>query len=158
MTAIFNEIRNAQSEKKNTSVEGVTIQTTDQALYYCRHLSNSEIKLLTLQRIINHNPVEKTIPPSFVPIFNQWPPEKQRDKLDECVQALCRALFNKNASDAFWRLFEAIYKEVIHNPNYGVQELFQAIDTSIRNAAPDFDAVSLKYFIAVVKDGIQNGI
>lgn len=61
LTAIFNEIRNAQSELKNTVVEGVVIQTTDEVLRYCRHLTNSEIRLLTLNRIINRNPVEKIV-------------------------------------------------------------------------------------------------
>ena len=44
LRAIFNEIRDAQSEKKNTSVEGVVIQTTDEVLGFCRHLTNNEIR------------------------------------------------------------------------------------------------------------------
>lgn len=73
LSAIFNEIRNAQSELKNTVVEGVVIQTTDEVLRYCRHLTNSEIRLLTLNRIINRNPVEKnSIPPSFLSIYSSW--------------------------------------------------------------------------------------
>ncbi|MBD5115538.1 MAG: hypothetical protein HDT46_10160 [Ruminococcaceae bacterium] len=157
LNAIFNEIRNAQSELKNTVVEGVLIQTTDEVLRYCRHLTNSEIRLLTLNRIINRNPVEKnSIPPSFIPIYSLWVPEKQREMLDECVQTLCKALFNKNAASEFWSLFENIYSLIIANPVYSVQEIYQSLDTQIRNASPDFDAVSLKYFISVVKDGIQN--
>ena len=96
LNAIFNEIRNAQSELKNTVVEGVVIQATDEVLRYCRHLTNNEIRLMTLNRIINRNPVEKnSIPPSFVPIYSVWVPEKQREMLDECVQTLCKALFNR---------------------------------------------------------------
>ena len=157
LSAIFNEIRNAQSELKNTVVEGVVIQTTDEVLRYCRHLTNSEIRLLTLNRIINRNPVEKnSIPPSFLSIYSSWVPEKQREMLDECVQTLCKALFNKNAASEFWNLFENIYSLIVANPTYTVQEIYQSLDTQIRNASPDFDAVSLKYFISVVKDGIQN--
>lgn len=157
LNAIFNEIRNTQSELKNTVVEGVVIQTTDEVLRYCRHLTNSEIRLLTLNRIINRNPVEKnSIPPSFLSIYSSWVPEKQREMLDECVQTLCKALFNKNAASAFWNLFENIYSLIIANPAYTVQEIYQSLDTQIRNASPDFDAVSLKYFISIVKDGIQN--
>lgn len=157
LSAIFNEIRNAQSELKNTVVEGVVIQTTDEVLRYCRHLTNSEIRLLALNRIINRNPVEKnSIPPSFLSIYTSWVPEKQRELLDGCVQTLCRALFNKNAASEFWNLFENIYSLIVANPTYTVQEIYQSLDTQIRNASPDFDAVSLKYFISVVKDGIQN--
>lgn len=101
LIAIFNEIRDKQSEKKNTCVEGVTIQTTDQVLSYCRHLTNSEIKLLALQRIISKNPVEISLPLSFVYLYNTWPPEHQKEMFDECKQSLCRALFNKKCSGCF---------------------------------------------------------
>lgn len=157
LDAIFNEIRNVQSSLKNSIVEGVVIQTTDEVLRFCRHMTNSEIRLLTLNRIINRNPVEKnSIPPSFIPIYSLWVPEKQREMLDECVQTLCKALFNKNAASEFWNLFENIYSLVISKPTYSVQEIYQSLDTQTRNASPDFDAISLKYFIAIVKDGIQN--
>lgn len=157
LDAIFNEIRNVQSSLKNSIVEGVVIQTTDEVLRFCRHMTNSEIRLLTLNRIINRNPVEKnSIPPSFIPIYSLWVPEKQREMLDECVQTLCKALFNKNAASEFWDLFENIYSLVISKPTYSVQEIYQSLDTQTRNASPDFDAISLKYFIAIVKDGIQN--
>ena len=53
LDAIFNEIRDKQSSKKNISVvEGVVIETTDEALNYCRHLTNNEIRLMTLQKDI----------------------------------------------------------------------------------------------------------
>lgn len=76
--------------------------------------------------------------------------------LDECVQTLCKALFNKNAAAEFWSLFENIYSLIIANPTHTVQEIYQSLDAQTRNASPDFDAVSLKYFISIVKDGIQN--
>lgn len=156
LNAIFNEIRNTQSELKNTVVEGVVIQTSDEVLHYCRHLTNSEIILMTLSRIINRNPVEKkSIPPSFISIYSAWVPEKQSEMLDQCVQTLCKALFNKNAATEFWNLFENIYSVIVANPTYSVQEIYLSLDVQTRNASPDFDAVSLKYFISVVKDGIQ---
>lgn len=112
---------------------------------------------MTLNRIINRNPVEKnSVPPSFIPIYNSWVPEKRRDMLDQCVQTLCKALFNKNVASEFWGLFENIYSIIVEKPAYDVQSIYQAIDVDKRNASPDFDAVSLKYFISVVKDGIQN--
>ena len=62
LDAIFNEIRDKQSSKKNISVvEGVVIETTDEALNYCRHLTNNEIRLMTLQRIISRDPLSQGI-------------------------------------------------------------------------------------------------
>lgn len=156
LKAIFNEIRDAQSALKNTSVEGIVIQTSDEVLRYCRHLTNNEIRLMTLQRIINRNPIARnSIPPSFNSIYSSWMPEKQRDLLDQCIQTLCRALFNKNAAKAFWELFAAIYFLIVDNPSADVKTIYQKIDSSTRNASPDFDAISLQYFIAIIKDGIQ---
>ena len=48
------------------------IETTDEALNYCRHLTNNEIRLMTLQRIINRDPLGQGIPPSFVSIYNTY--------------------------------------------------------------------------------------
>lgn len=156
LNAIFNEIREEQSGKKNSNVEGIIIQTTDEVLNYCRHLTNSEIRLLTLQRIINRNPVEKGIPRSFISIYNTWAPEKQLEMVDNCKQSLCRALFNKNSANAFWTLFENIYTIITQNPLFDVQKIYLNISNDIKNATPDFDALSLKYFISVIKDGIQD--
>lgn len=157
LNAIFNEIRNAQANKKNSVVEGVVIETTDEVLNYCRHLTNNEIRLMTLQRIINRDPLNQNLPLSFVDIYNTWPPEQQRDMLEDCQSSLCRALFNKNAADGFWFLFENTYRLIISNPTDDVQSLFmqlRAIPNCI-DRCPDFDVLSLKYFISVVKDGIQ---
>lgn len=156
LEAIFNEIRNEQSNRKNTIVEGIVIETSDEALNYCRHLTNSEIRLLALSRIISRNPVQASVPLSFIPIYNAWPPERQKEALDECRQAFCRALFNKNAANSFWALFEAIYVLIVDNPLLDVQTIYQMIDPTIRIATPDFDVLSLKFFISVIKDGIQN--
>lgn len=128
LNAIFNEIREEQSGKKNSNVEGVVIQTTDEVLNYCRHLTNSEIRLLTLQRIINRNPIEKGVPTSFIPIYNTWVPEKQIEMLDDCRRSMCCALFNKNAANAYWALFENIYVAIMKNPTYDVQRIYLLID------------------------------
>lgn len=158
LNAIFNEIRDKQASKKNIStVEGVVIETTDEALNYCRHLTSNEIRLMTLQRIINRDPLEKGIPASFVSTYTAWPPERQKEMLEDCQGALCRALFNKNAADGFWYLFENTYQLIVKCPKDSVQALFskiQAIPYCIAGC-PDFDVLSLKYFISIVKDGIQ---
>ncbi|MGL4607869.1 MAG: hypothetical protein ACRCU3_10450 [Eubacteriaceae bacterium] len=158
LNAIFNEIRDTQASKKNISVvEGVVIETSDEALNYCRHLTNNEIRLLTLQRIINRDPLSQGISRSFVKIYSTWPPERQNDMLEDCQSSLCRALFNKNAASGFWNLFENTYNLIIANPADTVQNIFvklQSIPNCI-NRCPDFDVLSLKYFISIVKDGIQ---
>lgn len=158
LDAIFNEIRDKQSSKKNTPVvEGVIIETTDEALNYCRHLTNNEIRPLTLQRIISRDPLSQGVPVSFIPIYTAWMPEKQREMVEYCQGCLCRALFNKNAADGFGFLFENTYQLIVEHPTETVQQLFVRLQTlpNCVSRCPDFDVISLKYFISVVKDGIQ---
>ena len=110
-----------------------------------------------LQRIISRDPLSQGIPTSFIPIYNSWPPERQREMFEDCQGSLCRALFNKNAADGFWCLFENTYQLIIAHPDEPVQQLFVRLQVlgDCVSRCPDFDAISLKYFISVVKDGIQ---
>lgn len=156
LDAIFNEIRDKQASKKNVqTVEGVVIQTKDEALRYFRHLTATDVRLLTLQRIINRNPIEQGIPMSFLPILRTCPPEQESDFIQECQVSLTRALFNKNSAETFWALLENVYNIIVTNPELDVDSIFNQVDKGIRNKAKDFDVLSLKYFIAQVKDGIQ---
>ena len=156
LNAIFNEIRDKQASKKNCSnVEGITIETTDQALNYFRHLTSGEIKLFVLGRIINRNPFDKGCPIPFISIYNQFPEEKRVEALEGCKIALVRALFNKNCTDNFWKLFGEVYNIIVQNPNDGIDVIYQKLDNEIKTSCPDFDVLSLKYFIATVKEGIK---
>lgn len=156
LDAIFNEIRDKQAGKKNIQVvEGVVIETKDEALRYFRHLTASEVRLLALQRIINRNPIGQGVPMSFLPILRTCPPEQENDFIQECQTSLSKALFNKNSAEAFWALLENVYNIILSNPKLNVNGVFDGVDKDIRKNARDFDVLSLKYFIAQVKDGIQ---
>lgn len=158
LDAIFNEIRDKQSSKKNIcDVEGVIVETTDAAINYYRHLTSNEIRLMTLQRIINRDPLHAGVPISFIPVFKDCPPEQHQEVLDDCQAALCRALFNKNTADGFWLLFENVYELIVERPTDTVDQLFREIRgrSDCINACPDFNVTSLKYFIATIKDGLQ---
>ena len=154
LIAIFNEIRNKQSEKKNTIVEGVVIEHIDEVLSYGRHLTTSEIRLLVLQRIINGNPLEKGIPEPFLKVISKYPEEQKKAMIDQCQRDLCMALFNNSAAQGFWKLFEEIYTLIMKYPDKDVDFIFQKVDGNIIDECPNFDVLSLKYFIAKIKEGI----
>lgn len=156
LTAIFNEIRKIQSDKKNgESVEGRSIVSTDQSLNYYRHLTSGEIKMLVIARIINRNPFDKGCPIPFIDIYNSFPAEKRNEALEDCKLTMSRALFNKNCTEGFWRLFDAIYNIIIDSPQKNVEEIFSFLSRDVKRGCPDFDVLSLKYFIATVKEGIK---
>lgn len=158
LDAIFNELRDIQSAKKNTrSIEGIQINSQDQCLEFGRHLTAGEIKLLVLGRIINKNPFEKGIPNSFLYILNNHPWERQKSLIEECRIALSRALFNVNLSDNFWKLFSDIY-EIITKAEEAVDIdfVFLNLDINVKKGCPDFDTLSLKFFIASVMEEVGN--
>lgn len=62
LDAIFNEIRDKQASKKNVQVvEGVVIETQDEALRYFRHLTAADVRLLALQRIVSNGAVKSIV-------------------------------------------------------------------------------------------------
>ena len=122
---------------------------------YCRHLTAGEIKLFVLSRIINRNPFEKGCPLSFIPIYNQFPDERKHEVLDDCKLALSKTFFNKNSADNFWKLFSNVYFTITNNVNCCVEEIYALLDVNVLLWCQDFDVLSLKYFIATVKDGIK---
>lgn len=101
--------------------------------------------------------LKKSVPNSFIDIYSLWQPEEKQNKLEGCQQSLFRVLFNNNTADGFWTLFEKIYKLIVANPEYDVQTLFIELkkERDFISICLGFDVLSLKYFIAIVKDGIQ---
>lgn len=155
LIAIFNEIRDVQAGKKNISVvEGLTLEAPDEALNHGRHLTTTEIRLLVLNRILNQNVIGSNVPPSFIDTYNQFPEEKRKSMLEDCQLDLSRALFNSNCQEDFWRLFENIYNTILKNPKDNINGLYRKLDMDIIKRCLDFETLSLKYFISVIKDGI----
>ncbi|MBR5638056.1 MAG: hypothetical protein IKW81_14135 [Pseudobutyrivibrio sp.] len=154
LLAIFNEIRNKQSEKKNINVEGTVIFSASEALEYGKHLSAIEIKMLVIQRIINCDPVSGGIPVRFADIYHRCTPESRNDMLDQCRLSVCSAMFNKSAQQYFWRLFENIYTTICESETDDVNVIYEKLDKNIVEKCPDFDVLSLKYFIAKIMEGV----
>ena len=156
LTGIFHEIRDRQSTKKNgPPVEGLTIAFPHEALNYYRHLKSDEIKLLVLSRVINKNPMDQNPTLSFMPILNLIPIENRKECVEDCRINLARALFDKSAVDFFWDLFGEIYSLIKDNPTESVDQIFSRIDKTLLAQSKTFDTISLKFFIANIKDGVE---
>lgn len=155
LIGIFNEIRNKQSELKNTTVEGVTIERISDVLSYGRELKTHEIRLLVLQRIINTDPLSKGIPEPFLEVYSKYPIERRKMLIEECKSAMCRALFNNSLAQAFWTLFDSAYISITQNPDKNIDYIVESIPQEVINACTDFDVISLKYFVAKIKEGLS---
>lgn len=127
------------SEKTRKS--GAETETKDEALRYFRHLTALDVRLLTLQRIINRNPIGQGVPTSFFPILRTCPPDQEKDFIQDCQASLSRALFDKNSADTFWALLENIYDIILEEPQLDVNEIFNQVDKDIRKNAKDFEEI-----------------
>lgn len=123
---------------------------------YLRHLTAGQIKTLVIGRIINRNPFDRGCPLHFVDIYNSFPVETRQEALAECKMAFARALFNKNATEEFWVLFNETYNKIIEYPDKNTEDIFGLLSRHTKHSCPDFDVLSLKYFIATIKEGLQN--
>lgn len=159
LQAIFNEIRKAQvGIKTRTKVEGIKIKHPYEAYNYCRVLKKSDIVLLVINRLINKNPLEASIPACFVPIYNKLAanaPEDSKDKIEECQHALARQMFASSEATSFWALLDEIVTKIDSDPTASVESIFQSLDPTIPHACKFLDALSVQYFISIVKDGLK---
>ena len=57
--------------------------------------------------------------------------------------------------DVYWKLFEEVYKLVTENPTDDINILFNKLDADLKNRCIHFNVLSLKYFIAKLKDGLD---
>lgn len=152
---IFDQIRDAQSAKKNTpKVEGMLINDVADFIYYDRHIKASEIKMMVLNRLVNHNVMEKGITPSFISIYSRFPESKKREMLEDCQLNIARVLFDKSNAENFWKLFEHIYKTLFISADITVDKVYELLDKNVLSKIHFFDMLSLKYFIAIIKDGM----
>ncbi|USK41697.1 hypothetical protein LIS77_26370 (plasmid) [Cytobacillus firmus] len=154
LDSIFDEIKDKQSLKKNSIVENIVINTSHEALNYSRHLTGEEIRLMAISRIINRNPLDTGVPASFYDIIRDLPTHKKKDYVLNGQIGVAKAISNKNNIDNFWRFFENVYFVTLENPDVNVNAIFDKLDINLMGNCPEFDLISIKYFIATVKDGI----
>lgn len=156
LNAIFNEIKKEQDSKKAIGVvEEEVIEYPDESLRYGRYLTTMEIRLLALNRILNQDVISSKVPQPFIELYMAYPEEKRKDILEDCQHNLSRALFNTNCQEEFWRLLEDIFVKINQNPLDDIEKIYRKLDKEILSKCCDFDTVSTKYFIAIVKDGIE---
>ncbi|TKI54805.1 hypothetical protein E8L90_04760 [Brevibacillus antibioticus] len=154
---IFNQIRDVQSSKKNNNmVEGIVLQTKDEFIFYNRHLTNQEIKMMVLNRIINNNILQRGVTPSFIPVFNRIPATEQKDMLEDCQHSIARTIFDKNNSENFWNLFNDIYEIITSNKTLSIDLAYRLVNRELLEKLPFLNMISVIYFMAVIKDGIYD--
>lgn len=154
LNRIFDQIRAQQTDKKNINTENITINALVEFEKYRKHLTNHEIKMLVLSRLIHRNGIVKN-PISFFPVLEHRNSLEQQELLEEAHDCMARIMCDINNSAAYWSLFEDIYKYVSLYPTYNVDGIYSLLDANKINRIQFLNITSTKFFIALVKDGLQ---
>ncbi len=154
LNRIFDQIRAKQSDKKNINTENVTINVLADFVRYNKHLTNHEVKMLVLSRLIHRSGIDKT-PISFLSVLANHNELEQHEILEECQDCMARVMCDINNGVAYWSLFEDIYKYVSLYPMYNVDRIYSLLDANKINRVQFLNINSTKFFIALVKDGLQ---
>lgn len=109
---------------------------------------------MVLNRLINNNLMQKGITPSFVPIYFKLPETEKKDMLEDCQHDIAKTLFDKNNAENFWALFNNIYEVATSDKNLPIDNAYKLLDFDILEKSNFLDMLSIKYFMAVIKDGI----
>lgn len=154
LARIFDQIRAKQTDKKNINTENITINALLEFEKYRKHLTNHEIKMLVLSRLIHRNGITQT-PISFLPVLADRNALEQQELLEDCQDCMGRIMCDINNGAAYWSLFEDIYKYVSSYPTHNVDNIYGLLDANKINRIQFLNITSTKFFIALVKDGLQ---
>lgn len=153
LDSIFKEIRDTQSSKKNISTEGVVINNVSDFTKYNKYIKAGHIVLLITSRLINMDlSKDKRIPLSFASQISKMDEKEKSDFIEDCVNGIYRMMFDKNNVANYWKFFGNVWKTVRQNPSLGIEALYSKLDRHLL-LSMQIDMNSLKYFIAMVKDG-----
>lgn len=153
---IFKTIRDAQSGKKNSgNIEGEEIENLGDFIFYDRHIRKKDITLLVLNRIVNNDIMKRGVTPAFEDIYFKLPDTERKDMIEDCKLSIAKTLFDKNNSEYFWTFFGNIYEIIFGNNKLSIDSLFKKVDKSLISKLQFMDFLSVKYLIAVIKDGID---
>ncbi|MDF7664830.1 hypothetical protein [Bifidobacterium sp. ESL0745] len=150
---IFNEIRDKQASlKNNEQINAVTINYPDEVGKYGRVLKRKEIELMVIERVINGNPFDKGCPTGFRSFLDKQPPGMDEDIIEDCQQDLALQMFDKNNSQAFWNLWDAIVTTIRANPEKDVYYIYRLLSPAVLMDCKQMHPLDFEYFIAFVKE------
>lgn len=154
---IFKEIRDKQSSKKNNNAEGKLLSSIGCFYNFDKHIRKEEIEDLIINRICFNSALSdlKSVPISFSKIIRDVDETIYEENIEKNQDDIFRLLNDKNNKKAFWDLFSEIVLAIKNNPKLDLENLYNLVDKNKVLAVHHLDAMSCKYFIALIKERIK---
>lgn len=154
---IFEEIRAKQAIKKISNVNGVEVNSIQEAAALGKNITRKEIELLVVNRVIGNDLFSKNgVPLYFIREVSTMDEEDIADLTQECQSQIGKTLFNKNNKKAFWYLLEEIISVIETNKKQGIRSILSQISTKAKGRVFTMDENALLYLIALVKEGLEH--
>lgn len=156
---IFKEIRDKQSAKKNNNTEGKLIASIGEFYKFDKYIRKEEIEELITNRICFKSALTnfKSTPTEFVKLLCKLNIDESiiKDEIEKNQNDIFRLLNDKNNKEAYWIFFAEVINIIKHNPKATLNELYDLLDKSILSKVHYLNAMSCKYYIALVKESLK---
>jgi len=156
--AVFNEIRDKQTQLKNISIEGKEINCAKEALAYEKVIHRREIDILIINRFVGVDLFSnRMIPNLFFDEVKDYDSEQRKDIIEDCNASISKVIFNKNNKRIFWDFFENMIFLLKKNAKKSPREIYNELKDKRVRFPVSLDELSAIYLIAILKEGLDNG-
>lgn len=155
---IFKEISNKQTICKNISVHDVEIKKPSEVERYKKVIKRKEIYTLIVNRFLGPCVFSSrhSIPLDFYDEIRQFDEEERKNVIQDVNSEFAKLLFDKNNKTNFWKFFEKIVIITMQNHTLCINEIFNKLNLSELTKLVDVQTITIKYLIALIKDGLNN--
>lgn len=156
---IFKEIRNLQSAKKNSLIEGQSVCKPLDVLSFDRHIFMGDLKMLVINRFVGIDLFnQRMMPTSFLDVIQKRNYDSQdlKDHILECKSQIGRAFFDKNQKREFWNVFEHIISCLKNDPSSHINDVAQSLSDSVFERLNHLDEDGILFLSAMIKDGLAD--
>ncbi len=154
---IFKEIRNIQSGKKNSLIEGKRIEEPLDVLNFDRHIQTADLKILVINRFVGIDLFnQKMMPPSFIGVAKDLDTQDLKDLILDCKAQIGKAFFDKNQKREFWSVFEHIVSSINDDPLVSVSDICESMAEKITRRLSHLNEHGIIFLSSMVKDGLAN--
>lgn len=153
---IFKEIRNIQSAKKNSLIEGEHISQPLDVLSFDRHIMVDDLKMFVVNRFVGVDLFDqKMMPPSFLEVVKGYDVQDLQDLILDCKSQIGKAFFDKNQKREFWAVFEHILSTINNNPLVSVSDICDSLDEKVARRLSHLNDHGVRFLFAMIKDGLD---
>ncbi len=155
---IFNEISNKQTICKNIPVHNIEIISPNEVEKHKKVIKRKEIYALIVNRFLGPSILSPryNVPIIFNVEIKEYNEEEQKDIIQEVNSEFARLLFDKNNKINFWKFFEALVVTTMKYKEHSINEIYNKLNISELIKLVEIQTITIKYLIALIKDGLNN--